>query len=417
MLPLITEVSALAILPTVRVPTLVVHHTDDQLVPLAMGKEVADNISGAKFVEFPAEICITLLSRGAIHFRRSPSSSPASMPTWPMIEFSLRCCSPTSWARRNERRISATVTGMRCLMRTTLSCDHGSLDSAVARSARAAYWLPSDVRRAATPFMTPGLELDAHRKGPDPERLLVELRLDADSGGTAHRQVRRTRHVRCIGSDVVALHRRNGRGVELRNVARPPPRAGCREGRRLSCGREDCVPLGSPLRLRGRATSVYDSGARIGSAAATPLIALIIGLFGWRAAFIFAGGLGILWAIGWWAEIWRPENKAGVNEAELEIIHESHREQSANNLNPDAKPMRIRDLFKERTVGGMMLGFFCLNFMITFFLTWFPSYLVEERGFNLLKLGVFGMIPPLAASSAAGQAAWSVTICWTVAGR
>ena len=81
----------------------------------------------------------------------------------------------------------------------------------------------------------------------------------------------------------------------------------------------------------------------------------------------------------------------------MEIIHESHREQSANNLNPDAKPMRIRDLFKERTVWGMMLGFFCLNFMITFFLTWFPSYLVEERGFNLLKLGVFGMIPPLAA--------------------
>jgi ACS family D-galactonate transporter-like MFS transporter len=28
-----------------------------------------------------------------------------------------------------------------------------------------------------------------------------------------------------------------------------------------------------PLRLRGRATSVYDSGARIGSAAATPIIA------------------------------------------------------------------------------------------------------------------------------------------------
>ena len=152
-----------------------------------------------------------------------------------------------------------------------------------------------------------------------------------------------------------------------------------------------------PLRLRGRATSVYDSGARIGSAAATPIIALIIGLFGWHAAFIFAGGLGVLWAIGWWAWYRRPENKAGVNEAELAIIHESHREQSANNLHPDAKPMRIVDLFKQRTVWGMMLGFFCLNFMITFFLTWFPSYLVEERGFNLLKLGVFGMIPPLAA--------------------
>lgn len=152
-----------------------------------------------------------------------------------------------------------------------------------------------------------------------------------------------------------------------------------------------------PLRLRSRATAVYDSGARIGSAAATPLIALIIGLWGWRAAFLFAGGLGVLWAIGWWAWYRRPEFHSAVNDAEMAIIHESHKEQAATNLNPDAKPMRIVDLFKSRTVWGMMVGFFCLNFMITFFLTWFPSYLVKERGFDLLKLGLFGMIPPLAA--------------------
>jgi class 3 adenylate cyclase len=53
MLPLITEVSALAILPTVRVPTLVVHHSDDPFVPPEMGKNVADHIKGAKFVELP----------------------------------------------------------------------------------------------------------------------------------------------------------------------------------------------------------------------------------------------------------------------------------------------------------------------------------------------------------------------------
>ena len=84
-----------------------------------------------------------------------------------------------------------------------------------------------------------------------------------------------------------------------------------------------------PLRLRGRATSVYDSGARIGSAAATPLIALIIGLWGWRAVFLFAGTLGVLWAIGWWAWYRRPDIKAGVNDAERAIIHESHREEDA----------------------------------------------------------------------------------------
>ena len=40
-------------LPTIRVPTLVVQHTDDPLIVPAMGKYVADHIPGAKYVELP----------------------------------------------------------------------------------------------------------------------------------------------------------------------------------------------------------------------------------------------------------------------------------------------------------------------------------------------------------------------------
>jgi class 3 adenylate cyclase len=53
MLPLLTEVDVRAVLPTVRVPTLVVHHTDDPLTLPEWGKDVADHISGAKYVELP----------------------------------------------------------------------------------------------------------------------------------------------------------------------------------------------------------------------------------------------------------------------------------------------------------------------------------------------------------------------------
>jgi class 3 adenylate cyclase len=53
MFPLVSEVSAHAILPTVRVPTLVLHHRDDPFIPPEKGKEVADQIEGAKFVELP----------------------------------------------------------------------------------------------------------------------------------------------------------------------------------------------------------------------------------------------------------------------------------------------------------------------------------------------------------------------------
>ena len=53
MFPLVSELNVREILPTVRVPTLVVHHSDDPFVPPEMGKYVADHIEGAKFVELP----------------------------------------------------------------------------------------------------------------------------------------------------------------------------------------------------------------------------------------------------------------------------------------------------------------------------------------------------------------------------
>ncbi|MCV7398817.1 adenylate/guanylate cyclase domain-containing protein [Mycobacterium fragae] len=47
------DIDVRALLPTVRVPTLVLHHTDDRFIPLKYGKDIADRIPGAKYVELP----------------------------------------------------------------------------------------------------------------------------------------------------------------------------------------------------------------------------------------------------------------------------------------------------------------------------------------------------------------------------
>jgi class 3 adenylate cyclase len=60
MSPFITELSARAILPAVRVPTLVVQHSDDPIITPAASKYVAHHISGAKYVE--------LAGRNLYHF-------------------------------------------------------------------------------------------------------------------------------------------------------------------------------------------------------------------------------------------------------------------------------------------------------------------------------------------------------------
>jgi class 3 adenylate cyclase/pimeloyl-ACP methyl ester carboxylesterase len=53
MMPLASEMDVRAVLPTVRVPTLVVQHANDPLITPAMGKYIADHIPDAKYVELP----------------------------------------------------------------------------------------------------------------------------------------------------------------------------------------------------------------------------------------------------------------------------------------------------------------------------------------------------------------------------
>jgi class 3 adenylate cyclase len=53
MLSIVAEVDVRALLPTIRVPTLVVQHADDTFIVPARGKYVADHISGATYVELP----------------------------------------------------------------------------------------------------------------------------------------------------------------------------------------------------------------------------------------------------------------------------------------------------------------------------------------------------------------------------
>jgi len=47
------EIDVRAVLPTIRVPTLVLHRSDDAAVPIGMGRYLGERISGAKFVELP----------------------------------------------------------------------------------------------------------------------------------------------------------------------------------------------------------------------------------------------------------------------------------------------------------------------------------------------------------------------------
>jgi MFS transporter, ACS family, D-galactonate transporter len=51
----------------------------------------------------------------------------------------------------------------------------------------------------------------------------------------------------------------------------------------------------------------------------------------------------------------------------------------------------------RRKLWGIYFGHFAWGNTATFFLTWFPTYLVRYRHLNFIKMGIYGSLPFLCA--------------------
>jgi ACS family D-galactonate transporter-like MFS transporter len=158
-----------------------------------------------------------------------------------------------------------------------------------------------------------------------------------------------------------------------------------------------------PDKERARVSAIFDSGSKVGTALAMPLVVWMLTAFGWETPFIVAGLIGLVWVVIWWAYYRDPEKHKYVNQEELNYIREGQtKKEGIDNV----QPMKWYELLKYRNIQAMCVGFFMLNYAIYFFITWFPTYLVEERGMQLMKMGYVSMIPPLAGLVAELFAGW-----------
>ena len=66
LMEMIAQTDLTAVLPTIRVPTVVTHQTDDLYIPVDVGREVASLIPGARFIEYPGQDTYGLVESPAI---------------------------------------------------------------------------------------------------------------------------------------------------------------------------------------------------------------------------------------------------------------------------------------------------------------------------------------------------------------
>ena len=135
-----------------------------------------------------------------------------------------------------------------------------------------------------------------------------------------------------------------------------------------------------PAPERGIAHGVVFMGSRVGGALAPPLVVLLIGLFGWRAAFLAFGLLGVIWCAFWWR--WfrdTPETHPDVTPEELRLIQAGVNQRHAT--------IQLRQLLNWNLLLHC-LSYFCVIYGLYFYLTWLPTYFREARGFTPAQSGL-----------------------------
>ena len=172
----------------------------------------------------------------------------------------------------------------------------------------------------------------------------------------------------------------------------------------LGIAEAPCFPANSrvlstwfPQNERARATGVYTVGEYIGLGMLIPVLGWMLTTFGWRSLFWVVGALGIVFAFVFHAMYREPQDDLRANQAERDLIA------AGGGFSGGAPSLgfswsRVRRLVTTRQIAGASVGQFCSNSTLVFFLTWFPSYLAEERGMTFIKAGFMVSLPYIGAS-------------------
>ncbi|MDR2764149.1 MAG: MFS transporter [Tannerella sp.] len=135
-----------------------------------------------------------------------------------------------------------------------------------------------------------------------------------------------------------------------------------------------------PKKERAFATGLFNTGATVGVIVSPVLISRLALNFGWQAAFVAAGILGVVWLFFWLLFYGQPEKKASKKELDY-IRSDSEKEEEKQDI-------PWLQLLRSKQTLGICIGRFVTDPIWWFFLFWLPKYLHGQFG---LDIGDFGL--------------------------
>ncbi|CAG9206604.1 galactarate/glucarate/glycerate transporter GudP [Paraburkholderia sabiae] len=171
-----------------------------------------------------------------------------------------------------------------------------------------------------------------------------------------------------------------------------------------------------PAAERGTASAIFNSAQYFATVLFAPIMGWVTHRFGWPYVFYFMGVVGVVVSLVWIKTVYSPKDHPRISRAELDHIKEGgalidmdvpKKQRAALEASAQApaqttatqganevpKWSYIKQLLSNRMLLGVYIGQYCITTLTYFFLTWFPVYLVKERGMSILNAGFVAALP------------------------
>jgi MFS transporter, ACS family, aldohexuronate transporter len=160
-----------------------------------------------------------------------------------------------------------------------------------------------------------------------------------------------------------------------------------------------------PPSERGTLNGLVQAATVTGALITPPAVVWLSLHYGWRAAFLFTGSLGLIWAIAWVWLYHLPERHPRITEEELVLIRGDEPLAAAAGL-PVTSLRKWLEFFNFPQIWGLLVARIISDPVWWFYLFWMPKYLTEAKGLTMTQMGMVVWIPYLAADAGSIAGGW-----------
>jgi D-galactonate transporter len=154
-----------------------------------------------------------------------------------------------------------------------------------------------------------------------------------------------------------------------------------------------------PRKEVASAIGVISSGTPLGGALAGPVVGYMAVQFGWRWAFVAIMLLGLAWLVLWVTMTTEhPQQHPRIAPEEVELIVAGQADERAVSHAVNGERLGLGYFLRQPVILATACAFFAYNYVLFFFLSWFPTYLIEAHHLSLRDMSFATVIPWLLGS-------------------